>query len=131
MSGDMHIKVLLPTRKLLDEPVTKIVAEGTNGSFALLPRHVDVVAALVPGVLTYTRDSGEERIVGIDAGILVKCEDEVLVSVRRAMQGDDLASLRERIEREFRAEDERQRLARSAVARLEAGVVRRFIQFEE
>ena len=42
----MHLKVLLPTRVLVDEAVSKVVAEAENGSFGLLPRHVDFVAAL-------------------------------------------------------------------------------------
>jgi len=45
----MQLKVLLPTQVLVDEPVSKVVAEGEDGSFCLLPRHVDFTSALVPG----------------------------------------------------------------------------------
>jgi F-type H+-transporting ATPase subunit epsilon len=31
-----------------------VIAEAQNGSFCLLPHHIDFVAALAPGLLAYT-----------------------------------------------------------------------------
>lgn len=124
----MRLKVLLPSRVLIDEEVTKVVAEADNGWFCLLPRHADLVTALVPGILVFSTAAGTERLVAIDHGTLVKCDVEVLVSVWRGVMGDDLASLRAVVEREFLALDDRERTARGALARLEAGVVRRFVE---
>jgi F-type H+-transporting ATPase subunit epsilon len=129
--GTMRLKVTLPGTILVDDAAVRIVAEAENGAFGLLPRHIDFLAALRPGVLTFERPGGEERFVGHDTGILVKHGTEVLVSTRKAVLSSDLATLRQRIEREFRTLDERERTARSALARLEAGVVRRFIDLEE
>jgi ATP synthase protein I len=78
----MRLKVLLPTEVLLNEAVTKVIAEAENGSFCLLPRHIDFVAALVPGLLSFTIDEGHEEFLAIDEGILVKCGAEVLVSTK-------------------------------------------------
>ena len=92
MTASMTLKILLPERVVLDEPVDKVVAESPQGSFGLLPRHVDVVAPIAPGLLSYTRDE-EESFVAVDEGVLVKCGAEVLVSVRDAVIGPDLNSL--------------------------------------
>ena len=46
----MRLKVLLPAKVAVDEEVTKVTAEAANGSFSLLPRHVDFIAALVPAI---------------------------------------------------------------------------------
>lgn len=127
----MHLKLILPTDILLDQEIGKLVAEAPNGAFCLLPRHVDIVSVLVPGVLAYVDAAGAERFVGIDEGTLVKIGDEVLVSVRNAIPGEDLESLREVVRRRFRELDEQERSARSALARLEAGVVRRFVELQE
>jgi F-type H+-transporting ATPase subunit epsilon len=127
----MRLKVLLPTEVLLDRRVNKIVVEAQNGSFGILPRHIDFVAALVPSVLVYLDAEGSERFLGIDSGILVKCANEVLVSTRNAVPGDDLQTLREVVRKSFLELDERERSARSALARLEAGVVRRFVELQE
>lgn len=130
--GDaMRLKVLLPTRVLVDEAAAKVVAEAADGSFGMLPRHIDFVAALVPGILLYVTAEGAERYLGTDEGILVKCGREVLVSTRNAVPGDDLATLRRTVRERYVELDEHERAARSALARLEAGVVRRFIEFRE
>jgi F-type H+-transporting ATPase subunit epsilon len=126
----MRLEVLLPWRVLVDREVTKIVAEAENGWFSLLPRHADFVAALVPGLLVYTTAGGAEGFVALDQATLVKCGAEVLVSAWRGATGDDLATLREVVEHEFLRLDDRERVARSALARLEAGVVRRFVELE-
>ena len=65
-----------------------------------------------------------------DEGTLVKCGEEVLVSTRAAAAGDDLAHLEDVVSRQFEVLDERERMARSAAARLESGLVRRFMEFE-
>jgi len=126
----MRLTVLLPSHVLVDEEVTKVVAEAENGWFCLLPRHADFVAALVPGVLVFATAAGAEGLAAIDHGMLVKCASEVLVSAWRGVTGDDLETLRAVVEREFLALDDRERAARGALARLEAGVVRRFVEME-
>jgi F-type H+-transporting ATPase subunit epsilon len=127
----MHLKVLLPTQVLVEEKAAKVVAEAENGFFCLLPHHVDFVAALVPGILYYTTVEGDERLAAVDEGTLVKCGDEVLVSVLNATPGTDLGSLQERVVESFRTLDEEERRARTALARLEAGTMRRFLELEK
>lgn len=127
----MHLRVFLPTQVLVDQQVDKLVAEAQNGSFGMLPHHIDFVAALVPSILLYETGEGEELYLGIDEGILVKCGDEVLVSTRSAIPGDDLETLRNTVRERYLELDERERSARSALARLEAGMVRRFIELRE
>ncbi|WP_031434487.1 F0F1 ATP synthase subunit epsilon [Methylomarinum vadi] len=127
----MRLKLLLPSEILIDEPVRKVIAQGQNGSFCLEPRHVDFVSALAPGILQYIDAERREVFVAVDEGILVKCADEVLISAYNAVRGEDLATLKDTVERRFRQLDESERTARSALARLEAGVVRRFTQMQE
>ena len=62
--------------------MTRIVAESAGGSFGLLPRRLDCVAALVPGILVYETPARGEVFVAVDEGVLVKSGRNVLVSVR-------------------------------------------------
>ncbi len=126
----MRLKVLTPSNVVIDEPVVKIVAEATNGSFALLPRHVDFVAPLSAGVLAYTTRAGDECFLGVDEGILVKYAENVRVSTRRAIKAASLALLRDHIVTEFEAYDEQKTAARMALARLELELIRRFVELE-
>jgi len=122
----MRLEVITPMAVCVDRTVRRIVAEGPDGCFGMLPGHIDFVSELVPGILVYETEDGAERFVAVNAGTLVKCGGEVRVAVRGAVEGDDLGVLRERVEAEFRQHDEEERDARAALARLEAGMVRRF-----
>lgn len=126
----MKLRVLLPTHVLLEADVIKIIAEAGNGHFCLLPRHVDFVAELVPGLLSFERVDGGEEFLAVDRGVLVKCAGDVLVSARLAVAGAPLGALRRTVEEEFEHVDEHERQARSAVAKLEAYFVRRFLELE-
>jgi F-type H+-transporting ATPase subunit epsilon len=126
----MKLKLLLPTEVLIDREVTKVIAEAENGFFCLLPRHVDFAAALVPGLLAFVPEEGQEEYAAVDEGILVKCGPEVLVSTQNAVLGPDLGQLRRMVEEQFQLLDERERMTRSALAQLEANFVRRFIDLE-
>ena len=126
----MRLEVLTPARRILDKTVRRLRAEAPGGHFGLLPRHGDFITELVAGILIYEPEDGPERFVAVNSGSLVKCGDEVLVAVRGAIEGDDLARLRARVEAEFRREDETEREARAALARLEASMIRRFRDLE-
>jgi F-type H+-transporting ATPase subunit epsilon len=127
----VRLQVLLPARVLADEePVGKVSARGPDGAFTLLPRHVDLVSPLVPGLLSWVTDKGEEVYAAVDEGLLVKSGDEVLVSTRNGAVGPELGELRRTVEEEFSRLDETERRSRSAVNRLEASFVRRFLEFQ-
>ena len=80
----MELKVLLPLRQGLQTSAVRISAEGPDGCFTLLPAHVDLLTAIVPGLLTYqVAPSQPERWVAVGAGSLVKCGSSVVVAVRR------------------------------------------------
>lgn len=124
----MKLKILVPEEVYLSTEAEKVTIEAQNGSFCLMPRHVDFVAALVPGLLSYVGSGGQENHLAIDEGVFVKCGEEVLVSTRSAISGPDIGSLRDRITEEFEVADERERAAQAAVARLEADLARRFME---
>lgn len=127
----MRLQVLLPTEILVDERVNKVIAEAENGSFCLLPRHVDFVAALVPGILSFYSPGKGEHFAAVDEGVLVKCGREVLVSTLNGVRGTDLNQLEALVDERFLDLDEHERRARTALARLEAGTLRGFKELQD
>jgi F-type H+-transporting ATPase subunit epsilon len=127
----MNLRILLPFRVFAEKAdVLRVVADTTDGYYGFLPHRLDCVAALVPGILTYeAKDSGTVY-VGIDQGVLVKTGAQVTVSVRRAIGGSDLGQLKDAVEREFLKLDEQERNVRSAVAKMESGLLERLAVFE-
>ena len=127
----MKLKVWLPAEVLFEEEVTRIKAEAENGWFGLLPKHVDFVTALVPGVLTFQPCGKPEEYLAIDHGILVKCGPEVSVSTRNAVRGTNLAQLKKDVERSSASERNGKRAARALEAKLEADLVRGLLEAEK
>lgn len=124
----MRLRVQTPAERILDCPVTKVVAEGLNGSFCLRPRHVDLVSAVVPGLFYYETAEGQGHYIALDRGLLVKRGTLVSVSVRNAVAAGELEDLLEVVQLRFKALDEQERVVRSAVARLESDFLRRFME---
>ena len=126
----MNLKVLLPFQIFVEKTgVARIVAETREGSFGLLPRRLDCVAALVPGILIYEISGEGEVYIAIDEGVLVKTGPNVIVSVRDAIGGTNLGRLREAIDREFLSLDEREQSVRSVMTKMESGFIRRLARF--
>ncbi len=126
----MNLKVLLPFKVFAEKlNVKRIVARGSAGSFGLLPRRLDCVAALVPGILVYETDAEGEVYIAVDEGVLVKSGADVLVSVRNAIGGTDLTKLHEAVEQEFMNLDAQEKSVRSVLAKLESGFIHRFAEF--
>lgn len=125
----MNLRILTPTEVLLEAEVHQVNAEAQNGAFGLMPHHIDFVTALVPSILSYQPESGgDEQFIAIDEGILVKCGDVTLVSVRSAIPGENLDTLQHTVAERFIQLDEPEAQSRAAIARLEAGFMRGFLQ---
>jgi F-type H+-transporting ATPase subunit epsilon len=126
----MLLKILLPAEVLITQEVKKIVAEAENGSFCLMPNHIDFVATLAPGIFTYEPAGGGQELLAMDAGTLVKRGSNVLVSTRNAMRAPDLGKLKQVVVEQYDILDEREKMVRSASARLEASLIRRFVELK-
>ena len=129
-SNHMHLKILLPSEVFAEKTdVVRLVADTPDGAFGILPRRLDCVAALVPGILVCESASEGEIFVAVDEGVLVKTGREVLVSVRRAQGGTDLRELQTAVEREFVHLNEREQGVRTLLAKMESGLIRQLARF--
>ena len=122
----INLKILLPFEVFAQKSgVSRIVADTQAGSYGFLPHRRDCVAALVPGILIYEDPDDGEVFVAIDEGIFVKAGDEVTISTRGAVAGNDLGQLRDTVEKRFLSLNEQEKTVRSVMAQLESDFVRR------
>jgi F-type H+-transporting ATPase subunit epsilon len=125
----MNLRILLPFKIFARlENVSRIIAETLEGSFGLLPHRLDCVAALVPGILSYSTPDGGTTYLAIDAGVLVKRGDDVSISVRRAIRGAGLQELHQAVVREYLTLDAQEREMRSVVSKMESGLIGRIAE---
>ena len=130
-SALINLRILLPFQIFAEKKgVLRIVAEGREGSFGILPHRLDCVAALEPGIFTYETEVEGEVYVAVDEGVLIKTGQDVHVSVRDSIFGTDLSQLQEVVEKEFLTLDETEQKIRLVMAKLEIGLIRRLAEFQ-
>jgi len=95
-----------------------------------MPNHIDFVATLAPGIFAYERAEGGQELLAMDVGTLVKKGSDVLVSTRNAVKAPDLGKLKEVVVQQYDVLDEREKMVRSAAAKLEASLIRRFVELK-
>lgn len=117
-----------PSGVVLEEDASKIRAESIVGHFTLLERHVDTVAALRAGIVEVVNRQGDENFLAVNGGILLKVGDQVLISTPQAIRSESLPDLRRSVDEVFHKNDEREKKTRTAMARIEAGMVRKFLE---
>ena len=124
----LRLKIFHPSEIFLDEEVSKVVVESPAGSFGIRPRHLDMTLPLAPGILNYWTVRGKETFLAVNGGILVKQGEDVFVATRMVVAGE-LGVLNNKVSKFLSDVDEKERRSRSAVAKLEADFVRRFVEF--
>ncbi len=127
----MRLRILTPAHVVVDEPVSRVRIESINGSYSLLPRHIDFITALVPGIVVFQREGEGEKFAGIDQGILVKEQENVRLAVRRGVVSSRLGEIRSTVDEQYRELSKREKKAQASWARLESDFVRSIIQFEK
>ena len=126
----MDLRVLLPDKIIWQGKVKKIVGEAIDGSFCLLPAHIDFVTILASGIFYSVTEDDEDIYLAVNEGILIKTGSEVTITTRNAVPGEDLDSLKKQVAQDFQKINEQDRHARNALQKLEADFVRRFLDLE-
>jgi F-type H+-transporting ATPase subunit epsilon len=127
----MRLEIIIPSGVFLSVAnVTRIVVMTPAGSFGLLPHRLDCATVLSPGLLTYSGATPGEVHVALDAGVLTKTGAQVIVCVRRAIRGADLGHLRQAVEQDLLKLSEQEKSNRTALAHLESGLVRAFVELQ-
>jgi F-type H+-transporting ATPase subunit epsilon len=67
MADKIRLRVVTPTRLVIEEEVDEVTAPGELGEFGVLPNHIAFLSTLVPGVLSYKQGSQSE-ILAISGG---------------------------------------------------------------
>ncbi|ACN14449.1 AtpC1 [Desulforapulum autotrophicum HRM2] len=123
----MQISINLPTSLYFSaDKVLKIVAEGMEGYFTLLPNHIDYVSILVPSILTVEIKPDTPVYFAVDHATLVKKGSRVWISTRNVVRGKAYETLAQVVLHQFKEISEMEKKSRTALTGLEYGLLRRF-----
>ena len=67
MADKIRLRVVTPTRLVLDEDVDEVTAHGELGEFGVLPNHIAFLSTLVVGELTY-KQGATKRTLAVGGG---------------------------------------------------------------
>jgi F-type H+-transporting ATPase subunit epsilon len=92
MARTFSLSVVAPDRSILDdEPVTSLVAPGTEGYFGVMAGHTPLIAALRPGLLEYVdAATGSRSFVAVGGGFVEVTPTKVTVLADDAERTQDI-----------------------------------------
>ena len=91
-----HARVLASDDDFFDGPCEFMVVPCTDGAMGILPHHSNMIAALVPGQLTFRCPDAPERLAAVSAGMIKVEDNDVLVLVDAAERPEDIDAIRAR-----------------------------------
>ena len=89
MADTLNLRVITPSKLVIDEEVDEVVAPGDSGEFGVLPGHVPFITTLMPGELTY-KINGVGTSMIIDSGIAEVSEDRVSVLTDSVLKFEEI-----------------------------------------
>lgn len=104
MADRLNLKVITPSRLVIDEEVDEVVAPDDLGEFGVLPGHVPFITTLMPGELVYKTDGFENSLI-IDGGIAEVSDDKVNILTDGVLRSEEIDSETARREAESITEE--------------------------
>lgn len=125
----MRLRIVTPLSVVVDESdVVALRAEDATGSFGVLPRHADFLTSLVVGVVGWRRKDGSRSFCAVRRGMFsVTGGEEIAVTTREAVQGDDLATLHETVLSRFQAAYDEEKVQHVEATRLHLNAIRQIM----
>jgi len=127
----VDLRVITPTEIVLSCPIQKITIEGIEGFRTLLPKHMDFITALKPGIMTYMTQDSQIQYLACNQGLCVKCGDTVSISTPWAIISDNLSHLKIRIKQAFQEMEQERKEVGVSLARLEIGLTKGLMQLRQ
>jgi F-type H+-transporting ATPase subunit epsilon len=123
----MQFRLSIPSQVIMEVTVEKIIAEDLNGSFCLLPKHIDCLRILIPGILTYQLN-GKEKYIGIDDGVLVKRGKEVKVAVKNVIYDVEIGQMKAELEKKITKSSEEEKRIRTIISEMEIDFINKYVE---
>ena len=100
-----YLEILSPEREFYAGECVSMTLPLGDGSYGVMADHVPLVAAVVPGEVTFTKPGGERVIVAVAQGMVDIGDNCVKLLCESALKPEEIDEERERREAEAAAED--------------------------
>ena len=126
----MRLRITTPLTVVVDADAVQIVsAEDASGGFGIQPHHADFLTSLAVSVVSWKDSAGARHYCAVHGGMLTVTEgQEVAITTRDAIPGDDLATLDQAILDRFGADDAAERAGRIDSTKLQLRAIREIVR---
>ena len=91
-----RLHILAADRVFFEGDCTSLIVPTVHGQYGVQARHSNMIAALVPGQLTFRCPDAPERLAAVSAGMIKVEDNDVLVLVDAAERPEDIDAIRAR-----------------------------------
>jgi F-type H+-transporting ATPase subunit epsilon len=99
MADKIRLRVVTPSRIVLDEEVDEVTAPGELGEFGVLPNHIAFLSTLVPGEMTY-KQGAAKTVLAVSGGYAEVFDNVMTVLPPAAEFGAEIDAPRARLAKE-------------------------------
>lgn len=111
-----------------EDEVVSITAEDESGSFGIWPKHADFVTVLTISVVGWKCRDGSQRYCAVRGGTLTMTGgDNVTITSREAIPGDDIGNLDQVVIARFVSEDDAEKSERVDLTRMQLAAIRQVV----
>ncbi|MDD2839529.1 MAG: F0F1 ATP synthase subunit epsilon [Rickettsiales bacterium] len=93
----IDLKIYSPIEMFLDESIKRLTFQGKEGFLTILPNHIDYISSFDTNVMNFIDMNNNKKFIALTNGILVKYADKVRLTAYKAILGNTLGELREKI----------------------------------
>ena len=102
----LNLRIYTPEKLALEEEILKITVNGEEGSFTILPKHVDYISSFNDCIIYYTDKSNNIRFIAINQWILTKIGRNIEISTFHIITGNTLQELKDNMNEISKKSDE-------------------------
>lgn len=95
----IHFKIITPEKIVFEDDVDMVVAQGTSGSFGLLPDHTPFMSALAVDIVTAEKEN-EKFVFSVIGGALQFKDNEAIILTEVAENSKDIDTTRAKLAKE-------------------------------
>lgn len=99
MADKIRLRMVTPSRLLLDEEVEEVTAPGALGEFGVLPNHISFLSLLEPGEMGY-KQGVTKRYLAVSGGYAEVLDNVMTVLAPAAEFGSEIDAHRARLAKE-------------------------------
>lgn len=93
----LNLRIYTPEKLFLESEILKITLSGKEGSFSILPKHVDYISSFDDCIMCYVDNTGNTNFLATNQGIITKIGRNIEISTFHIITGKSLKEIKDNL----------------------------------